>query len=53
MSPLISQNQLERSKKEKKFILLTAEQVRKDFAMFGMEVVFSGNTSLAYEELFD
>jgi len=53
MSPLISQNQLERSKKEEKFILLTAEQVRKDFAMFGMEVVFSGNASLAYEELFD
>jgi hypothetical protein len=53
MSPLISQNQLERSKKEEKFILLTAEQVRKDFAMFGMDVVFSGNASLAYEELFD
>ncbi|HSH50901.1 MAG TPA: hypothetical protein VK982_04175, partial [Bacteroidales bacterium] len=53
MSQLISQNQLDRSKQEEKFVLLTAEQVRKDFAMFGMEVVFSGNVSLAYEELFN
>ena len=52
MSQIISQSQLERSKQEEKFVLLTAEQVRKDFAMFGMDVFFSGNTSLAYEELF-
>ncbi|MDY6800024.1 MAG: hypothetical protein SVU94_02225 [Bacteroidota bacterium] len=53
MSPLISQNQLDRSKHEEKFVLLTAEQVRKDFAMFGMDIVFSGNASLVYEELFN
>ncbi|MFC2104744.1 hypothetical protein ACFLS4_05285 [Bacteroidota bacterium] len=53
MSQLISQSQLERSKKEEKFVLLTAEQVRKDFAMFGMKVQFSGNISFAYDELFD
>ena len=53
MSQLISQSQLERSKKEEKFVLLTAEQVRKDFAMFGMDVEFSGNVNFAYEELFD
>ncbi|MFO7829346.1 MAG: hypothetical protein R6V23_12035 [Bacteroidales bacterium] len=52
MGQLISQSQLERSKQEEKFVLLTAEQVRKDFAMFGMDVVFSGNVSLAYDELF-
>jgi len=52
MSQLISQSQIERSKKEEKFVLLTAEQVRKDFAMFGMEVRFSGNVTFAYEELF-
>ncbi len=52
MSQLISQSQLERSKKEEKFVLLTAEQVRKDFAMFGMEVNFSGDVNFAYEELF-
>lgn len=53
MSQLISQSQLDRSKKEEKFVLLTAEQVRKDFAMFGMEVQFSGNVNFAYTELFD
>ncbi|PLX12261.1 MAG: hypothetical protein C0597_13645 [Marinilabiliales bacterium] len=53
MSELISKSQLERSKKEEKFVLLTAEQVRKDFAMFGMEVNFSGDVNFAYEELFE
>ncbi|MFC2096482.1 hypothetical protein ACFLQ3_02145 [Bacteroidota bacterium] len=53
MSQLISQSQFERSKNEEKFVLLTAEQVRKDFAMFGMEVQFSGNVNFAYNELFD
>ena len=53
MSQLISQSQLERSKKEEKFVLLTAEQVRKDFAMFGMDVQFSGNVNFAYKELFE
>ncbi len=53
MSQLISQSQIERSKKEEKFVLLTAEQVRKDFAMFGMDVQFSGNVTFAYEELFN
>ena len=53
MSQIISQSQLERSKKEEKFVLLTAEQVRKDFAMFGMDVQFSGNVSFAYDELFE
>ncbi len=53
MSQLISQSQIERSKKEEKFVLLTAEQVRKDFAMFGMDVKFSGNVNFVYEELFN
>ncbi len=53
MSQIISQSQLERSKKEEKFVLLTAEQVRKDFAMFGMDVQFTGNVNFAYDELFD
>lgn len=52
MSQLISRSEIERSKQEEKFIFLTAEQVRKDFAMFGMEVSFSGNVHFAYEELF-
>ena len=52
MSELVSRSQIERSKQEEKFVLLTAEQVRKDFAMFGMEVKFSGNIQFAYDELF-
>ena len=53
MSELVSKSQIERSKQEEKFVLLTAEQVRKDFAMFGMEVIFSGNVRFVYEELFE
>jgi len=53
MSQLISKSELERSKREEKFVLLTAQQVKKDFAMFGMHVDFSGNVNFAYNELFD
>ncbi len=31
----------------------TADQIIKDFDMFGMEIKFSGNAYNAYEELFD
>jgi len=31
----------------------TADQIIKDFEMFGLEVKFSGNAYNAYEELFD
>ena len=31
----------------------TANQIIKDFDMFGLEIKFSGNTYNAYEELFD
>jgi len=30
----------------------TVEQIKKDFAMFGMEINFTGNTDLAYGEMF-
>lgn len=53
MSQLISQNQLNRSKQDEKFVLLTAQQVKKDFAMFGLDIYFSGNVNFAYQELFD
>lgn len=32
-------------------IISTAEQIMKDFGMFGVEITFSGNTSQAYNEL--
>jgi hypothetical protein len=34
-------------------IKATADQIIKDFEMFGMEIKFSGNAYNAYEELFD
>ena len=30
----------------------TAEQIMKDFGMFGVEITFSGDTTQAYDELF-
>lgn len=53
MGELISKSELDRSKREEKFVLLTAQQVKKDFAMFGMQVDFSGNVTFAYQELFE
>ncbi len=38
-------------KKKEEIIKLTANQIIKDFAVFGMEVNFSGITSYAYDEL--
>ena len=32
-------------------VIETAEQIMKDFGMFGVEISFSGNTSNAYDEL--
>lgn len=43
--------QLEKAKREERIIRLTAEQVIKDFARFGMEVIFPKETSRAYEDL--
>jgi hypothetical protein len=34
-------------------IQATADQIKKDFEMFGLEIRFSGNTYEAYEELFN
>lgn len=30
----------------------TAEQIKLDFGRFGMDITFSGNTEMAYDELF-
>lgn len=32
-------------------VLLTARQIMKDFAMFGMEISFTGQTGFAYQQL--
>jgi hypothetical protein len=44
---------LEKHKNNFDIVHLTARQINKDFAMFGMDVVFSGNTMFAYAELMD
>jgi len=43
--------QLEKAKREEEIIRLTAEQVIRDFARFGLEINFSGKASQAYDEL--
>jgi hypothetical protein len=40
-------------RREKEVIRLTAEQIIKDFTLFGMEITFSGMLDWAYEELFE
>ncbi len=50
---LITKSFIDKYKYEKKIISDTAQQVIKDFAMFGIEIIFSGNTDLAYNELYD
>jgi hypothetical protein len=43
---------IELYKNESEVIRQTVAQVMKDFSMFGMHVDFSGNTEMAYGELF-
>jgi len=43
---------IELYKTRPELIRQTVDQVVKDFAMFGMEVSFSGNMEMAYDELF-
>lgn len=43
--------QLEKYRDNTEIVHLTAKQISKDFAMFGMEITFSGNTTAAYAEL--
>jgi hypothetical protein len=39
-------------KNRTEIILQTVAQVKKDFLMFGMDIEFTGNTEMAYPELF-
>ena len=50
---LLSIQQIEKAKREEKIIHMAAAQVMKDFAQFGVHLHFSGETTRAYEELFD
>lgn len=51
--PGLSKSDLENYRNESELIRLTAEQVIKDFALFGLNITFSGDTINAYNELFD
>lgn len=46
-----SLQQWEQYRDNTEIVHLTAKQISKDFAMFGMEITFSGNTAAAYAEL--
>jgi hypothetical protein len=43
---------IELYKNKAEIIHQTVEQIKKDFTMFGMEVEFTGNTEMAYGEMF-
>jgi hypothetical protein len=47
----ISQNQLENYLNKAELVTQTAEQIIKDFAIFGLDISFSGITANAYTEL--
>lgn len=44
-------HELEKYYNNTEIVHLTAKQVSKDFAMFGMDITFSGDTQFAYSEL--
>ncbi len=48
----VEQFDIELYKHRTDIISQTVRQVQKDFGMFGFDVIFSGNTELAYEEMF-
>lgn len=50
--PSLKKADIEAYRKRDEIIRLTTRQVIKDFAMFGMDISFSGNANTAYDELF-
>lgn len=49
--PQVSNNNVSGFFTEAEIVQETAEQIMKDFGMFGVEITFSGDTSQAYNEL--
>ncbi len=49
--PQVSNNNVSQYLDRAEIVRDTAEQIMKDFGMFGVEVTFSGDISNAYEEL--
>jgi len=50
---LVSKAEIEKSKLNEQIIKETAEQVLKDFAMFGIDIEFPQDLKFAYNELYD
>jgi hypothetical protein len=50
--PVIHKNNITEFLNEKILVQETAEQIMKDFGLFGLTITFSGNTPSAYNELF-
>lgn len=49
--PQVSNQNVESLLNREEIVRMTAEQIMKDFGMFGVEITFSGNTEQAYHEL--
>lgn len=49
--PQVNYNNISTHLNNEDIVLETAEQIMKDFGMFGVEITFSGNTEQAYNEL--
>ena len=49
--PVVSNQNVESFLNREEIVRQTAEQIMKDFGMFGVEITFSGNTETAYQEL--
>ena len=49
--PELNNNNLSAHLNKAEIVQQTAEQIMKDFGMFGVEITFSGNTEEAYAEL--
>ncbi len=49
--PQVSNNNIADYLNQTEIVLATAEQIMKDFGMFGVEITFSGDTNNAYSEL--
>ena len=49
--PQVSNNNISSHLNQTEIVKETAEQIMKDFGMFGVEIIFSGDTTKAYNEL--
>lgn len=49
--PVVNNTNLENLMNKAEIVQQTAEQIMKDFGMFGVEITFSGDTDNAYQEL--